>query len=174
MFKTTPLFTVLGTALLLPALALASPDGHGTSRGHHFDAGPVMQDGDDGWMQERDGMMHGLRGLDLSESQRDRLFEIRHQQAPAMHAQMKDLRQAREALRELGRADRFDEPRARALSRRIADATAALAMLRAQNEQRVRAILTAEQRAQLDQRRDDRQNCRMRDKAERTRFGRHA
>lgn len=176
MFKPTPLFTLLGTVLLLPALALASPDGPGRHRDHDIGAGhgPAMQDDEAGWQDERGGFAPGLRGLDLSEAQRDRLFDIRHQQAPAVHAQMATLRQARQALRALGDADRFDEAQARTLTRKIADATAALAMLRAQETHRIRAVLTPEQRAQLDARREAKQHCRMRDNAKRTGLGRRA
>jgi len=176
MFKTNSLFTVLGAALLLPALALASPDGPGRHRGHDIDAGhgPAMQDDEAGWQDERGGFAPGQRGIDLSDAQRDRLFDIRHQQAPAVHAQKTTLRQARQALRALGDAERFDEAQARTLTRKIADATASLTLLRAQEAHRIRAMLTPEQRTQMDSRRDAKQHCRMRDNAERTRPGRRA
>src|ERR671931_2737224 len=61
----------------------------------------------------RGGPMMMLRGLDLTEAQRDQIFQIFHQQAPAFHEQMKLVRQAQQDLRQLAAADRFDEGRAR-------------------------------------------------------------
>src|SRR5919204_5125222 len=57
------------------------------------------------------GMM--LRGLDLTEAQRDQIFKIHHDQVPAMREQMKQVRHAREDLIKIASADRFDDARAR-------------------------------------------------------------
>ena len=86
-------------------------------------------------MQGRMGMHRGapmmmLRGLDLSDAQRDQVFKIFHEQAPAVHEQMKQVRQAADA-------------QAKALS--------TLAVMHAQTVHRVRDVLTPEQRARMDQ-----------------------
>jgi len=86
-------------------------------------------------MQGRMGMHRGapmmmLRGLDLSDAQRDQVFKIFHEQAPAVHEQMKQARQAADA-------------QAKALS--------TLAVMHAQTVHRVRDVLTPEQRARMDQ-----------------------
>jgi protein CpxP len=99
-------------------------------------------------------MMH-LRGLDLSEAQRDQVFKIFHEQAPAFHEQMKQVQAARDELTKLAAADRFDEARARQLADTQAKALSNLAVLRAQSMHRVREVLTPEQRQKLDQRRDE-------------------
>lgn len=114
------------------------------------------QDGPRGAMGHHGGPMMHLRGLNLSDAQRDQVFKIFHEQAPAVHEQMKQLRQAREELMKLASADRFDETRARQAADAQARALSALAFLRAQSMYRVREVLTPEQRQRLDERRDRR------------------
>ena len=96
------------------------------------------------------GMTH-LRGLNLTEAQRDQVFKIYHEQAPAVHEQMKQVQRSRQDLRQLAMADRFDEGRARQIADTQARALSALAVMRAQTMARVREILTPDQRQRLDQ-----------------------
>jgi Spy/CpxP family protein refolding chaperone len=103
-----------------------------------------------------DPMMH-LRGLNLTEVQRDQVFKIFHDQSPAMHEQMKQVHRSREELRQLALAERFDEGRARQIADTQAKALAALAVMRAQTTARVREILTPEQRQRLQQMREQRE-----------------
>ena len=133
--------THLASFLLASSMALgvaqAAPGEGGTWQhgGHHRgEGGPMME----------------LRGLNLTEAQHDQLFKIFHEQAPAFHEQMKQLRQARSALRETAESDRYDAARAQAAADAEGKAVAQLAMLRAQTAQRVRGILTPEQKAKLD------------------------
>src|SRR5207302_9147588 len=93
-------------------------------------------------------MMH-LRGLNLTDAQRDQVFKIFHDQEPAVHEQMKQVRAAREELTKLATADRFDEARARQLADAQAKALSNLAVIRAQSMYRVREVLTPEQRQKL-------------------------
>ena len=120
--------TALG---LVPAASAQEPR---MGMGHH--GGPMMQ----------------LRGLDLSDAQRDQVFKIFHEQAPAAHEQMKQVHSARQELMKLAAADRFDEARARQAADVQAKALSALALARAQTMHRVREILTPEQRQRLDER----------------------
>jgi len=99
-------------------------------------------------------MMH-LRGLNLSEAQRDQVFKIFHEQAPTFHEQMKQVQAARQQLSQIAAADRFDEASARQAADAQAKALSNLAVLRAQTMHRVREVLTPEQRQKLDQRRDE-------------------
>lgn len=93
-----------------------------------------------------------LRGLDLTEAQRDQIFKIHHDQAPAMYEQTKLMRRAREELMQAGKADRFDEARARQAADSLAHAVSAMAVMGTQTMNRVRAVLTPEQRRRLDER----------------------
>jgi Spy/CpxP family protein refolding chaperone len=72
--------------------------------------------------------MRWLRKLDLTEAQRDRIFQIFHDQAPATREQMKRVHRAREALRQ---------------------AESDMALLRAETLSRVAAVLSPEQREKL-------------------------
>jgi Spy/CpxP family protein refolding chaperone len=94
-----------------------------------------------------------LHRLKLTEAQQDKLFAIMHAQAPQRREQDKAIRKAHEALREQGRADRFDDARASALSRDLGQAVAAEALLQARTEAQMLALLTPEQREQLRQHR---------------------
>jgi Spy/CpxP family protein refolding chaperone len=94
-----------------------------------------------------------LHRLKLTEAQQDKLFAIMHAQAPQRREHEKAIRKAHEALRDLARADKFDEAKAGALSRDLGQAVAAEALLRARTEAQTLAVLTPEQREQLRQHR---------------------
>jgi len=103
---------------------------------------------------------HGLRALDLSQEQQDQIFKIRHDQAQAFYDQRKALRAAHESLRELSRADAFDEAKARQAADALGQAQAQMALLRAQTGAQIRAVLTPEQREKLAQMRAPKQPAR--------------
>lgn len=90
-----------------------------------------------------------LRQLDLSEAQRDRVFEIMHGQAPAMRQKVKAARNAEGSLRQLVLSTEYTEPKARELSDSAARATADLSLVRAKAERQIYEVLTAEPRSQL-------------------------
>jgi protein CpxP len=95
------------------------------------------------------GHLHGLHRLHLTEAQQDKLFALEHAAAPQAREQDKAIRRAHDALRELGRAERFDEARAAAVTRDLGQAVAAEALAHARLHAQQLAILTPEQRAQL-------------------------
>lgn len=108
------------------------------------------------------GAMHG-RGmgrmfgeLNLTEAQRDQIFKIHHDQAPAFREQAKKVRAAREELHKLASADRLDEAAVRRAADGQAKAISDLAVMHAQTHNRVRSVLTPEQRAQFDKLREQR------------------
>ena len=125
---------IVASSTALGVVPAASAQEPRMGMGHH--GGPMMQ----------------LRGLDLSDAQRDQVFKIFHEQAPAAHEQMKQVHSARQELMKLAAADRFDEARARQAADLQAKALSALALARAQTMHRVREILTPEQRQRLDER----------------------
>jgi len=145
---------VLGAFLLASSLALAVP-----ATASADDLRRVSAPG--GWHggeMQRGGRHHGgdmrmLRGLDLTEAQRDQIFEIRHAQAPAMRAQMKAVHAARKDLRELALAPQYDAAKAQASADALAKATSQMALLRIDTMRKMLAVLTPEQRKTLDERR---------------------
>jgi Spy/CpxP family protein refolding chaperone len=104
------------------------------------------------------GEMRAFRHLDLTEAQRDQIFKIHHDQAPAFREQMKKVRAARESLQALARAERLDDAALRRAADAQAKAMADLAVMRAQTANKVRAVLTAEQKSKLDQLRERRRS----------------
>ncbi|SDD18658.1 protein refolding chaperone Spy/CpxP family [Massilia sp. PDC64] len=127
-----------------PAFATDEPDAPPTAGRH----------GPDADHERGPGMPFGhppLHRLKLTEAQQDKVFAIMHAQAPQRRDYDKAIRKAHEALRELGRADRFDDAKANALSRDLGQAVAAQALLQARTEAQIQAVLTPEQREQLRQ-----------------------
>jgi len=125
-----------GLAPLAANEALAQPmqEGMGRGRGGH-----------------RVEMRMQLRALGLSEAQQDQVFKIFHESRPAAYEQRKQLRRARQELRKLLGAERFDSARARQLADAQGKAMAELALIRVQTMRRVRDVLTPEQREKMDQ-----------------------
>ncbi|PWF24873.1 Spy/CpxP family protein refolding chaperone [Corticimicrobacter populi] len=148
-------FRLLGSAAVLALAshaALAQPPAPGQERGRHEAHGastPHLM-AHAGIQGERP--LHGMRGLDLSREQEDRIFAIRHASVPDMRNAHLAIRDARRALHELGKADRFDEKQAEQLSTSLAQAIARSEVLRLRTDQQVRAVLTPEQRQQWDER----------------------
>jgi Spy/CpxP family protein refolding chaperone len=93
-----------------------------------------------------EGGMPFLHGVQLSETQQDRVFAIMHAQAPTQRELEKKIRVAHEALRSAGGAAQFDEAGASAQAQALGQAVAAEALLRARTEAQVYAVLTPEQR----------------------------
>lgn len=97
----------------------------------------------------------GFERLDLSEAQRDQLFNIRHQAEPALHESRKALRQAHRELRELQRADKLDANALKRATDALGNAVAEEARLRVTRDNALYHVLTAEQRSQLEERRQE-------------------
>lgn len=135
---------ILASLLAASSVAVAVP----AAQAQPFEHDRAMQA-----HQMRGGGMGMLRGLDLSEAQRDQVFKIFHDQAPAMRERMKATRAAHEELRKATAAATFDSARVRQLADAVGKAHAEAAYARAENMSRVLAVLTPEQRAKLEQRR---------------------
>ena len=150
------------TAVSAPAFAQTEtvPQGRSDAHAQHMQGGHRMG-GQHGMMGEHgmgergrghDGIEH-MRGLNLSEAQRDQIFNIRHASAPNARQAMKEAAAARAELRELSRADKFDEAKAKAAADREGAALAKVALQRAKTQHQIHAVLTPEQRQQIEQRR---------------------
>ena len=147
-----------GIALALPFAVQANPMMDGTRCEGHGGMGHGGHRGHGGEWGAFGGAFggHGLRGLDLSDEQQDQIFKLRHTQAPAMRAKVKELREARSNLEALTRAPNYDEARVRALTDKAAASMAELARMHARTEHQIYQLLTPEQRQQLDERKDRR------------------
>lgn len=126
------------------ALAVPSVQAH---QGHGF--------GERGEMRG-DGGGRLFRGLDLTQEQRDQARKIFQEQAPAMRSSMEAAHKAREELRAMSLSPNFDSNRARELAEAAAQAQADAAVIRAESMSKVFALLTPDQRAKLEERRERR------------------
>lgn len=101
--------------------------------------------------------LHGIfKKLNLSEQQRDQLFEIRHSQRPALREKMKELRKSRGALRELALAETYDAAQVKKAADEQARIQADLTMMRTETMHKMMEILTPEQKQQLAELRSQR------------------
>jgi protein CpxP len=142
--KLTPL--LLAAVLALPLAASAEegmpPDGGRPPHGPEF-GGPH------GEMPGGPRGMPFLHGLDLSESQEDKLFQLMYSQEPYLREQHRAHEKAMRALHEMSNSDKFDDAAAAKLAQAAAQAQANLALAHARTHQKVLALLTPEQRARL-------------------------
>ena len=156
-FRSTAIFLAAMLAAAPAAFAEAPPPGvHGS--------GPGAQDGPDagpGPGERRGPGGHGphgrmgapglpfLRGVELTEAQQDRLFAILHAQAPQLREQDKIEDKAHEALRAMAEAGDYSEAKAAGHAKALGQAIAARELLRVRTGAQVMALLTPEQRAQV-------------------------
>lgn len=138
----------VGVALAVPLTALA----FGGAPGEHVRCEGVEMHGAAGPHGRGEMVPPQLRGLALSEGQRDKVFEIMHAQAPAMRDKAKAWRRAEDELRGLATAADYSEARAQSLTDAAARAMAEMAMLRAKTDRQLFEVLTPEQRKQLAER----------------------
>lgn len=142
-----PLALLTATAAALPFAAQAMDggphcDGHGTRFGmrggmDHFEGGMRMPP--------------FIRELKLTEAQRDQIFKIMHEQAPAMREKAKEAHKARTDLRALTFSGNYDEAKVKALADTEAQAMAAMTQMRAAGANQIYQLLTPEQRKKADE-----------------------
>lgn len=132
-------------ALAVPLTASAfgphgGPGGHAGAGGHGACVGAAPFG---------DALPHHLRALNLSEVQRDKIFDIMHAQAPVMRDKAKALRLAEGELRALAASPDYSDAKAKTLADRAAAAMSEMTLARIQTERQVNEVLTPEQRQQL-------------------------
>jgi Spy/CpxP family protein refolding chaperone len=119
--------------------------GRGPEHGPGFGPGPGF-----------DGVPPYLRGIELTEAQQDKIFAIVHGQVPYLREQARAAEKADRALFELHGAAKYDDAAAVKLAQAAAQADANITLSHLRTEQKVLAVLTAEQRKALDERRNGR------------------
>ncbi|HXE39102.1 MAG TPA: Spy/CpxP family protein refolding chaperone [Azonexus sp.] len=149
--KTTP-HTTIKRFLIVTSVALAIPlsaSAVGGRHGGHGDCGFEAHGGPGHHMMEGNMMPRHLHGLNLTEAQQDKVFEIMHGQAPVMRDKAKALRKAEGDLHALTAAPDYSEAKARTLADTAAKAMAEMALLRAKTDRKVFEVLSPDQRKQL-------------------------
>ncbi len=92
-----------------------------------------------------------LYGLNLTEAQRDQIFKIMHDQAPALREKTKEARKAHTELRALSFSDKYDEAKVKALTESGARAMAEIAEIRAAGANKIYVLLSPEQRKRVEE-----------------------
>jgi len=96
-----------------------------------------------------------FRGVELTDAQEDKVFAILHAEQPYLRDQAKAAAKAREALRALAGADKYDDAKAASLAQAAATAGANIELQHVRTRQKLLAVLTPEQRkAQSEQRQE--------------------
>ncbi|WP_454845710.1 Spy/CpxP family protein refolding chaperone [Ralstonia thomasii] len=111
--------------------------------------GPAFGPGGPHAMGPHHGGAPFLRGLTLTEAQRDKIFAIEYAQMPEAREQHKAIEHARRDLHQMVASGQYDEARARGLTESLGRAVAREAQLRAQAGAKVMQVLTPEQRKQV-------------------------
>ncbi|SDL59109.1 protein refolding chaperone Spy/CpxP family [Janthinobacterium sp. OK676] len=112
------------------------------------------------------GLPPFLHGIELNDTQQDKVFAATYAQAPELREQEKIAFKAHEQLRALAASSAYDDAKASALANTAAQAMAKISLLHARLEQQLLAVLTPEQRQQAQQRDDARQSPRHLQRAE--------
>jgi periplasmic protein CpxP/Spy len=136
------LATLLGLLALAPAV-LAQPGPRGD---HHRGGGPGFHSGGG---HHGGGILHGLRGLDLTDTQKEEIRSILEASREDNADTRQALHEARKALHEAVRVTPFDEAGVRIAAAALADLEADQAVERARTFNAVYDVLTPEQRTEL-------------------------
>lgn len=92
------------------------------------------------------GPMKMLRKLELTEEQRDKVFELMHEQQPAMRDKMKEMREARKATHDVVMNDEYDSKQVSLLADKQGKLTAEMIKMRTKNFNQIYSMLTPEQK----------------------------
>jgi len=137
---------LLAGGLVLGGTALAMPhqrcDGHGPGAA-------MMGGGMHGGMLGPHRIMRLMDRLDLSDAQRDQIWDIVDGRRKALRTHLRALRDGRQALREAERATDFDATKVRALAEAQGQAMAELMVMKAETLHQVRQVLTVTQQQEL-------------------------
>lgn len=119
--------------------------------------GAMAQDQQPPMREHRAHRPHGmpfLHGLDLSDAQDDKLFQLMHGQEPYLREQQRTHERAMRTLHEMRHGDKYDDAAAAKAAQAAAQAQANISLLHVRTHQKVLALLTPEQRQQLAERKE--------------------
>jgi protein CpxP len=139
--------SILAVSLPMANIALAH-DGH--QAGAHCERGQHSKQHHGlrhhGHHASNDGVPHYLHGLDLTQTQKDQLFALIHEQAPILREQQKQRHALHQALRETSQAQAFDDAKAQEIASGLATLEREQVLMRARTQAKVFALLTPQQR----------------------------
>lgn len=139
-----PLLAATILSLTMASVATAKPNqdhdkphhcSQKDERGHHKD------------MMHSGHHPHFLRGINLTDAQKDKIFELKHAEVPKMREHMKARHQLKKELMQL--SDQYSEEKAKAIANKLATIERDSVLARAHHHQQVLNLLTPEQRKQV-------------------------
>lgn len=148
---------LVAAVITVPALMFGS-NGFATVQGTQLEpvANPPVTITQRDVAAHKRGMRRGggkmFRGLDLTEAQRDQMFELRHSSKPQMRELRKRKGTAKRAIREMVLTGQIDQARLDTLSNEIGQVTADMVRARVATRVEMMKVLTPEQRAKLKER----------------------
>lgn len=148
--------SILAMALPLAAPAFAHDGQHEGKQGAHCERSHHGHKQGFNRHGNKDGVPHYLRGLDLSQAQKDQLFTLRHEQAPVMREQLKQRHELMQALRDTTQAQSFDDAKAQQIAAGLANLERDQVLMRARTQAKVFALLSPEQRTKAQAFKHDR------------------
>ena len=111
------------------------------------------------------GEFHFPSGIDLTESQRDQIFSIKHKQEALFYEQGKIVRKAHIELHKLVTSDQYDDDKAKAMTEKLGKAIGNIKFLQVQEKHQIYALLTPEQRNYIKAHRFNRSHAHSADSA---------
>lgn len=132
--------------LLASFLAMSLPTASLAHAEHDGDKGPRCERGDKSNHDMHVGKAPYFCDLDLTNAQKDQLFNLNHAQIPVMRDQHKQHQQLMKELRETAQAEKFDEAKIQQLSDKAAKLEKEKVLAWAHHDAQVFALLTPEQR----------------------------
>ena len=127
-------------ALSLPLASMAIAHDGGPDNGQHCGRG-ASHHGD-----KKAGLPPHLSALQLSDKQKQEIFAIMHDQAPAFRVQHEERRKIMQELRANSQAEQYDDAKAQQLADRLAAIDKERTLSHARNGAKIYALLTPEQR----------------------------
>jgi periplasmic protein CpxP/Spy len=148
------LAAVMAVAIAVP-FAIAQSKDAGEHKGRRAEGREGMRGGD-----RRGGGRMGaaFRNLDLTEAQKTQMKQIRESRGQNLRPLMEQIRTKRQEIRQARQGGTFDESLVAQKLSEIAPLEAKLMGERARTHQEMLSVLTAEQKAKLDQSRDQRKS----------------
>ncbi|MDQ8023948.1 MAG: Spy/CpxP family protein refolding chaperone [Moraxellaceae bacterium] len=155
------LASAVALALPVAAQAQGGPERHGEFQ--HAAMRDHMSAGEHGGRGMRGhGEMKGMRGIKLSDAQKKQMRELHDRQSDAARPKQRALREDRIALEQLTRGEQYDAKRAAELTSKIGNLQGDLLLQRIESRRAFLAVLTPDQRTQLqknmEQRREHRRD----------------
>ncbi|MDD5391125.1 MAG: Spy/CpxP family protein refolding chaperone [Gallionellaceae bacterium] len=107
-----------------------------------------------GMRGERDGLPPMMKRLNLTDEQKDKISQLRKQDAGLMAEKFKIMRDSRIQLHELQSKDEYDEAKVKVLTEQGAQTMAEMGQIRARQHHEIMQILTPDQRKQFAEKRE--------------------